>query len=153
MRNSIETALTQEYDHAASGAGDCEGATLDTTPPLLPPLSDTIAPRPSQSPSTHKNPSGSKAFQRKGGAKKDADKARRQIKRAAVKLTQPGRPRPSLSKKHPKPGAIPVYFNANSLPAAKGAFVSLRQKTSSGKECTLQELVDEGLKVVEWDGW
>jgi len=129
MRSCIDAALTQDYDHAAPGAGDCEGGSLNSTAPFPPPLDDASAPAPLHPPSSHPNP-----LQRKGGGKKGADKARRQIKRAAAKLTQPGRPRPSLSKRYPKPHAIPVDFNADSLPAAKGAFVNLWQKHCSAKE-------------------
>jgi len=149
MCSCTNAAPIQKYDHMASGAG--EGDTLDSTPPSPLPLNDASVPVPLQSPSTHTNPS--RTLQHKGGVgKKLADKAHRQAKCTAVKSTQPGQSCPSLFKKHPKPHAISVDFNAKSLSAAKGASVSLCQKSCSAKEWTLQELVDEGLKVVKWDG-
>lgn len=85
-------------------------------------------------------------------SRKHAAKVRRQKKRAERRAEYPSLPRITLSKKYTNPDAISVPFNGENLPAAKGAFVSRRQHCDTSHECTLDELVERGFKVIEWDG-
>ena len=61
-------------------------------------------------------------------------------------------PHSSSSKKFTKMSSITVDYDAVDLPAAKGAFVSLRQQCKANHEWALEELVDRGFKVITWDG-
>lgn len=147
----IDEALRKEADYVVSGIGDSElvFSHESSLPPRFHQQSDgSISP---ETPSDKADVPSSVTHE--ASRKKSSAKARRQRKRAEAKLAQPGRPRPSLSKKHPIPAVLSVKFNAAYLSAAKGAFVSLRQKCSSPRERSLQNVLDEGLRVFEWDGW
>lgn len=135
LERYIDDALQQEANHVVAGTSDYDGGSLDS------PHESPVDPAPASDPSGHRPSS-----------KKEADKLRRKRIRAQQRAKYPGIPRPSLSKKHQAVGAISVDFNANDLPAAKGAFVSLRQRCDTSHEPTLDELVGCGFKVVEWDG-
>lgn len=48
--------------------------------------------------------------------------------------------------------AIKNTFNAKNLPAAKGAYIGLRRQVVR-RYYTLEELLDQGYGLIEWDGW
>jgi len=134
FEGSVAAALRREMEHALSGYSDLEGGSLGDS------IGAELPHSPMQRDDPHPSTRQARYF------------ARRREKRAEKKTKHPGIPRPSLSKKHSKPDGVPVCFNAKSLRAAKGAFVSQRQPCKQPKECTLEELFVEGFKVIEWDG-
>lgn len=134
--SSVDGALQREAAHALAGHSDHENGSLED------PASVTAETAPSSDQGSAGHPP----------TKQARYYARRRAKRAMEKKKQPGVPRPSLSKKHSKPKDFPVHFNAKNLRAAKGAFISQRQPCKRSKECTLDELVTEGFRVIEWDG-
>lgn len=135
----VDEALQREAAHVLSGQSDHEGGSTEVVASGLPQGPDPFMPN-TDSPA--QLPSGKKA----------ADKLRRQKKRLERRAQYPSTPRFSNSKKYKHLEPIAVDFNARELAAAKGAFVSLRQRCSTSREWTLDELVASGLKVVEWDG-
>ncbi|KAG6371763.1 hypothetical protein JVT61DRAFT_9115 [Boletus reticuloceps] len=141
IQGSISEALRREVGHVASGLSDHEGGSLDSQDSSEHPSlsNEAMAPPPV--------PTSSAA-----SGKSARDKIRRQKKRARDRHETPGRPYPSLSKKHPTPEQIPVDFNAANLPAATGAFISKRPKITDCREYTLKELIDDGFRLVDWDG-
>lgn len=138
LEGCIDEALQREVSHVLSGQSDHE--TGSTEPPSdsprvpAPPLLGIDA--------STEQPSGKKA----------AYKRRRKMKRALRRANCPSLPRFSNSKKHSNDNSIAVDFNVADLPAAKGAFVSQRQRCNRSHEWTLEELVNRGFKVVEWNG-
>jgi hypothetical protein len=84
-----------------------------------------------------------------------AGKRARQAKKRAQQLDPlAGKVRSSLSKKWMQPHAIHVNWSAKLLPAAKGAFVGVRYHPhNQSKPWTLQELQEQGFRVIKWDGW
>ena len=149
---NLSHALQAEAERAALGAGDCELDLLE--PDLGPPAAPCGDLSPDSPPTSESEPRPfHPSFVKVGPGKKNADKARRKGHRFIAKQQQPGRPRSSLSKKHAKPLHIKVDYDARSMPAAKGAFVSLRPKVRTEKEWTLDELLAAGFDEIKWDGW
>lgn len=58
----------------------------------------------------------------------------------------------AVSCNHPTPSAEGFHLHAASLPAAKGAYVGLRQPQLSSQEPTLDNLLDQGFRLLEWNG-
>lgn len=77
-------------------------------------------------------------------------------KQRALKHSQPQNPdhfkiRSKFSKRSIGLGHHKINVTLSSLPVAKGAFIGVRTKTSS-RLPTIDELRNEGLEIVEWDG-
>ncbi|KAH0826842.1 hypothetical protein J3R83DRAFT_4373 [Lanmaoa asiatica] len=134
----IDEALQREVAHVLSGKSDYESGSTEAVSGF------PQHPIPSM-------PNDDSPTQLSSG-KKAADKLRRQRKRIERRAHYPSLPRSSNSKKYRDIDSISVDFNADGLPAAKGAFVSQRQVCDTSHERTLGELVASGFKVVEWDG-
>ncbi|KIJ69920.1 hypothetical protein HYDPIDRAFT_142656, partial [Hydnomerulius pinastri MD-312] len=147
LEPAMAQSIQREAEHAASGAGDCEGSLLDNSATLPPGFSAPTASQPSfdlKPPQAVPHPIHER--------KKISDKIRRGSKRAKARKEQPGRPRSSQSKKYARPLSIVVNFNALKLATARGGFVSRRQRCERPGGWTLDELASKGFKVIEWDG-
>lgn len=160
LEECIDQAFDHELAHVLSEESDHEGGCIET-PTDLP----QERPSSTQQPFVNRQPSSGntqKTFQRpscrvqqpsvKGKGKGFRAKVRRQKKRAIRWSNCPNLPRFSYSKKFKDIHAITVDFNAEDLPAANGAFVSKRQKCGPSQEWTLEELVNRGFKVINWNG-
>lgn len=146
LEQSIGEAFERELTHVMSGHSDHEDGELET------PSDNTSEPPPETIPSTTSFSEDLPNQTRRRSAKADADYRRRKKNRELRKVQNPSVPRYSNSQKFQDINPVSVAFDANDLPAAKGAFVSRRQQCDTSHEWTLDELVDRGFNVVEWDG-
>ena len=137
LEESVDEALRLEACHVLSGRSDHDTGVTD-------PLSTL--------PLDHVAPQFGQPTREKASGKKEKDKLRRQQKRAQRRAENPSIPRFSNSKKFAGIETVFVDYNAADLPAAKGAFVSQRQTCNNPREWTLEELLERGFKVVDWDG-
>ena len=137
FQSSVDVALRREMEHALSGHSDHESGSLEDPTSVAAKL-----------PSLPEKRNDSCIL-----TKQAQYSTWRRARQAEKKKNQPGIPRSSLSKKHAKPQDVPVHFNANNLQTAKGALVSQRQACKEPKKYTLEELVIEEFRVIDWDGW
>jgi len=135
FQSSVNATLQRKMEHALSGCSDQESDSLGDPTGIMAELPPFPARR--NDPCILTKQAWYSTWRRE--------------KRAEKKKNQPGIPRYSLSKKHTKPQDVLVHFNTKNLQAAKEAFVSQWQACKEPKEYTLEELVVEGFRVIDWD--
>lgn len=76
---------------------------------------------------------------------------RRQRKREERKKIEPRKIRSSQSKRYQGLNYVKASFSALSLPVTRAGFIGKRFKVIA-QHCTLESYLEEGFKVVQWDG-